>query len=130
MPGGPGRRPDGRLDGWGKITQGVRGVLDRLTSRDAHACHGLAGECRELGADTDSWRLRLLEGLRALVDARVVIMAELVNFGPDESAEALWRDYAQSTPVERTPEFPYVSRFAGGRLTLSRDEIWGRETWY
>jgi DNA-binding CsgD family transcriptional regulator len=122
-------------------------MLDRLTSRDAHACHGLAGECRELGADTDSWRLRLLEGLRALVDARVVIMAELVNFGPgadgpmrslathrvgwpDESAEALWRDYAQSTPVERTPEFPYVSRFAGGRLTLSRDEIWGRETWY
>lgn len=122
-------------------------MLDQLTSRDTHACHGLAGECRDLGADTDGWRLRLLQGLKELVGARVVIMAELVNLGPqaegpmrslathrvgwaDAAAEARWREYAQSTPVERTPEYPYINRFAGDRLTLTRDEIWGKETWY
>lgn len=118
-----------------------------MTSREAHACHGLAGECRALGADVDAWRRRLLEGLRGLVHARVVIVAELVNLGEqaggpmrslathrvgwvDEAAELRWRDYTQSVPVERTPEYPYINRFAGDRLTLTRDEIWGRETWY
>jgi DNA-binding CsgD family transcriptional regulator len=122
-------------------------MLDAITSRDAHACHALAGECRQLGADLDAWRRRLLDGLRSLVHARVVIVAELINLGPgapgpmrslathrtgwpDDRAEARWREYASTTPVERTPEFPYINRFAGDRLTLSRDEIWGRETWY
>lgn len=122
-------------------------MMDQMTARDAHACHELAGECRLLGADLDAWRTRLLDGLRVLVGARVVILSEMVNFGPggggpiralathrlgwaDDGAERRWRDYAGSVPVERTPEFPYISRFTGERLTLSRDEIWGRETWY
>lgn len=107
----------------------------------------LAGTCRELGTDVDAWRERMIGGLRGLVRAQVVILAELVNLGAeaqgpmrslathrvgwaDESAERKWGEYAESIPVERTPEFPYINRFAGDRLTLSRDEIWGRETWY
>lgn len=118
-----------------------------MTSQDVHVCHTLAGECRELGPDTDSWRVHLIGGLRTLVGARVVIMAELVNLGEeaegpmrslathrvgwaDQKSEERWREYAQSTPVQRTPEYPYINRFAGDRLTLSRDEIWGREAWY
>lgn len=122
-------------------------MLEHLTSHDAHACHTLAGECRELGTDTDSWRVHLIGGVRTLVGARVVIMAELVNLGEDAEgpmrslathrigwadpkSEERWREYAQSVPVQRTPEYPYINRFAGDRLTLSRDEIWGREAWY
>lgn len=122
-------------------------VLEYLSSRETHACHTLAGECRELGADTDAWRVRLIEGLRSLVGGGVVIMAELVNLGADAdgpmrslathrvgwadpASEERWAQYAQTVPVQRTPEFPYINRFAGDRLTLSRDEIWGRETWY
>lgn len=132
--------PRGR---WGTLFP----VFEHMNSQDAHRCHMLAGECRELGADSDGWRVHLIEGLRLLVGARVVIMAELVNLGPDAEgpmkslathrvgwadpvSEARWREYAQSTPVQRTPEYPYINRFAGDRLTLSRDEIWGRESWY
>jgi DNA-binding CsgD family transcriptional regulator len=122
-------------------------MIDSMTAADAHACHELVGDCRALGADRDAWRARLLEGLRGLVHARVIIFAELVNLGrdadgpmrslathrcgwPDDGSEQRWREYTQSVPVERTPEFAYFNRFSGDRLTLSRDEIWGRETWY
>ncbi|MFK7884003.1 MAG: LuxR C-terminal-related transcriptional regulator [Phycisphaerales bacterium] len=124
-----------------------RALFEHLTSRDVHACHELAGSCRELGADVDAWRERMIHGLRGLVRAQVVIMAELVNLGEqaeepmrslathrvgwaDDAAERRWAEYAASNPVERKPEFPYINRFKGDRLTLSRDEIWGRETWY
>lgn len=122
-------------------------MFEHLTSREVHDCHTLAGSCRDLGPDVDAWRHRLIDGLRGLVRARVVILAELVNLGEgapgpmrslathrvgwaDEAAERRWREYAQSMPVERTPEYPYINRFSGNRLTLSRDEIWGRESWY
>lgn len=122
-------------------------MFEHLTARDVHACHQLAGTCRDLGADVDAWRQRMIGGLRGLVRAQVVIMAELVNLGEgatgpmrslathrvgwaDERSETKWREYASNIPVERTPEYPYINRFAGDRLTLSRDEIWGRETWY
>ncbi len=122
-------------------------MLHVLSSQETHACHGLAGRCRDLGADPDAWRVQLLDGLRSLVGARVVIMAELVNLGSDADgpmrslathrvgwadpeSEERWTEYAQSVPVQRTPEFPYINRFAGEQLTLSRDEIWGRESWY
>lgn len=122
-------------------------MLDSITATDTHACHELVGDCRRLGADRDGWRVRLLQGLRSLVHARVIIIAELVNLGhaadgpmrslathrigwPDEGSEQRWREYTRSVPVERTPEFAYFNRFSGDRLTLSRDEIWGRESWY
>lgn len=122
-------------------------LLDHLSSHDTHHCHRIVDECRELGADTDGWRVRLIESLRTLVGARVIIMAELVNLGPaadgpmrslathrigwaDPQSEARWREYSQSVPVEHTPEYPYINRFTGQGLTLSRDEIWGRTSWY
>ncbi len=122
-------------------------MFEHLTARDVDACHRLAGTCRDLGSDVDAWRQRMINGLRGLVRAQVVIMAELVNLGEgasgpmkslathragwaDERSESKWREYASSIPVERTPEYPYINRFAGDRLTLSRDEIWGRGTWY
>jgi len=120
-----------------------------LSARDIHECHQIAGRCRDLGADVDAWRDRLLADLRAAVGAQVIISSEIDSFGADaasegqtrylgihragwisDQAERRWREYAQTIPVERTPEYPYLSKFSGKTLVLSRDEIWGRESWY
>ncbi len=118
-----------------------------LSARDIHECHQIAGRCRDLGADVDAWRQQLLSELRTIVDAQVIISSEIEHFGKindhdtrylgthrdgwiSNDAEVRWREYAQSIPVERTPEYPYLSKFSGETLVLSRDQIWGRESWY
>lgn len=124
-------------------------MLADLSARDIHECHQIAGRCRDLGTDVDAWRQRLLADLRACVGAQVIINSEIEHFGAQaasegrtrylgihragwisQEAERRWREYAQSIPVERTPEYPYLSKFSGKTLVLSRDQIWGRETWY
>lgn len=122
-------------------------MFAELSSRDVHECHLIAQRCRELGSDVDAWRHTLLENLRGFVGAQVIINSEIDNFGASneqqtrfiglhragwisDDAESRWREYAQSIPVERTPEYPYLSKFSGQTMVLSRDQIWGRETWY
>ncbi len=122
-------------------------MFAELSARDIHDCHTLASRCRDLGADVDAWRQHLLEELRTLVNAQVIISSEIEHFGSSgddetrylgthrdgwisDDAETRWREYAQSIPVERMPEYPYLSKFSGETLVLSRDQIWGRETWY
>ncbi len=122
-------------------------MFAELSARDVHECYQLAGRCRELGSDVDAWRNKLLDDLRTLVGAQVIINSEIENFGAtnesetkflgihragwiSDEAETRWREYAQSIPVERTPEYPYLSKFSGQTMVLSRDQIWGRETWY
>lgn len=122
-------------------------MFAELSARDMHDCHQIASRCRDLGADVDAWRNQLLNELRTIVDAQVIISSEIEHFGSSteqdtkylgthrdgwisEDAEVRWREYAQSIPVERTPEYPYLSKFSGETLVLSRDQIWGRESWY
>ena len=122
-------------------------MFAELSARDVHECHQIAAKCRDLGADVDAWHQSLLSDLRALVGAQVIINSEIENFGAtneeeprfiglhragwiSDEAESRWREYAQSIPVERTPEYPYLSKFSGKTMVLSRDQIWGRETWY
>ncbi len=123
-------------------------MFDDVSSTDVHACHSLVAECRDLGADVDAWRLHLIETLRSLVGARVIIATEMEHFGvhsedeetralgrhrvgwESDRAEEIWREYASSTPTERTPEFPYLSKYSGDAMLLGRDEIWGKENWY
>jgi DNA-binding CsgD family transcriptional regulator len=122
-------------------------MFAELSSRDVQECHQIARRCRDLGSDVDAWRHTLLGDLREFVGAQVIINSEIENFGNSndqktkfiglhragwisEEAETRWRDYAQSIPVERTPEYPYLSKFSGQTMVLSRDQIWGRETWY
>ncbi len=122
-------------------------MFANLSSRDVQDCHQIAGSCRDLGSHVNAWRHHLLNSLRELVGAQVVINSELENFGStndietkfialhragwiSDEAETRWRDYAQSVPVERTPEYPYLSKFSGQTMVLSRNQIWGKETWY
>ncbi|MBL4697222.1 MAG: response regulator transcription factor [Phycisphaerales bacterium] len=118
-----------------------------LSTQDVHACHQIAGRCRDLGADLDQWRNLLLNDLKAFVDAQVVINSEIDHFGNtsdqeskligrhrtgwiSDEAENRWLEYAQTIPVERTPEYPYLSKFSGQTMVLSRNQIWGKETWH
>ncbi|MGV6814112.1 MAG: LuxR C-terminal-related transcriptional regulator [Phycisphaerales bacterium] len=122
-------------------------MFANLSARDVQDCHQVAGTCRDLGAHVNAWRHHLLDSLRELVGAQVVINSEIENFGASgedetrfislhragwisDEAETRWREYAQSVPVERTPEYPYLSKFSGKTMVLSRDQIWGKETWY
>ncbi len=122
-------------------------MFSELSSRDVHECHQIVGRCRDLGAHVDGWRHELLNSLRDFVGAQVVIQSEIENFGSSspldpefiglhragwisDEAEDRWRTYSQSIPVNRTPEYPYLSKFSGNTMVLSRDEIWGRESWY
>lgn len=122
-------------------------MFTQLSSKDVHDCHGIAGRCRELGADVDAWRHTLLSDLREFVGAQVIINSEIENFGAtndrdikvignhrtgwiSDEAEKRWREYAQSIPVERTPEYPYLSKFSGKTMMLSRNQIWGSNTWH
>ena len=122
-------------------------MFAELSSKDVHECHQIARRCRDLGSDVDAWRTTLLTSLREFVGAQVIINSEIENFGAtnedeikvigihragwiSDEAESRWREYAQSIPVERTPEYPYLSKFSGQTMLLSRNQIWGRNTWY
>ncbi len=122
-------------------------MFSEISAFDVHECHGIARRCRDLGNDVDAWRHTLLNEIRTLVGAQVVIHSEIENFGNSsntksksiglhragwisDEAEGRWHEYARSIPVERTPEYPYLSKFNGSTMMLSRNQIWGRETWY
>jgi DNA-binding CsgD family transcriptional regulator len=122
-------------------------MFSEISAHDVHECHGIARRCRDLGNDVDAWRHTLLNELRSLVGAQVIINSEIENFGCtsdtksqsiglhragwiSDEAEGRWQEYARSIPVEHTPEYPYLSKFDGSTMMLSRNQIWGRDTWY
>lgn len=116
----------------------------RTTARHARAAFALVEDCRDLGADSLAWETRLVEGLRTLVGARVGIVGNMRHFASgktepvrslrlgwnDASAERTWRDYAERTPVERTPEYHLLSKIPERLITRRRDQIWPRDAWY
>lgn len=117
-----------------------------MKADDAVRGFRLVNECRTLGADSEGWRSHLFDGLRDLLDAQVVIGGEMRGFGgdqsafeslalhrvgwPSEQAERDWAQYAESSPMERKPEYPVLRDFDGPMVTLQRDNIWPREAWY
>ena len=116
----------------------------RVTPRHVRAAAALVEECRDLGADSLAWETHLIEGLRALVNAKVGIVGNMRHFasGRTESvrslrlgwdnpdAERAWLEYVERTPVERTPEYALLSKIPERLITRLRDQIWPREAWY
>lgn len=119
---------------------------DQMSAPDAIGAYRLLNDCRDLGADPVAWRSHFFDGLRALVSAQVVIGAEMRGFGDphappeamgvhrlgweSERAERAWAEYAETTPMERTPEYPRLRDFEGDMVTLRRDQIWRHDDWY
>ncbi len=119
---------------------------DRMTAKDAIRGYRLLNQCRDLGVDPANWREHFFDGLRSLVSAQVVIGGEMRGFDDpkqqfeamgirrvgweSEQAERSWTEYAESTPMERTPEYPRLRNFPGAMVTLQRDDIWHDKDWY
>ncbi len=119
---------------------------DSMNANDAILGFRLVNQCRDLGTDSDAWRGRLFDGIRDLIGAQVVIGGEMRGFDqpanqfeslalhrvgwPSEQAERSWAEYAESTPMERKPEYPRLRNFDGPMVTLQRDQIWAPAEWY
>lgn len=118
----------------------------RMTAHDAIRGYRLLNQCRERGVDPSAWRTHFFDGLRDLVNAQVVIGGEMRGFDDpsnqfeamgihrvgweSEEAERSWTEYAETTPMERTPEYPRLRNFKGKMVTLQRDDIWHEKDWY
>lgn len=121
----------------------------RVRAADVMKSTEILGACLEVGSDRAGWPERLIQGLRSLLGAQVVIAAEMTGLGsggpdrsvgifrsgwPDKAAERRWSEYAEHVPADKKPEYPVVVRaFRGERergVTLTRDAIWGGpEVW-
>src|SRR5688572_173756 len=127
----------------------------QLRADDVLRCFRIAGECRELGADSTGWQTHLAERVRAALEAQVVIARNTLHLAAglrpvslstirvgwrDEAAQRAWHDYVETVPMQQTPEYSRVINSgaaggegkAGGRggVLLSRHDVWDNTTWY
>lgn len=116
----------------------------RVHARHARACFALVDECRRLGADALAWETHLARGLRRLIDAKVVIVGNMHHFASgrtrairslrigwdDPAQERVWLEYVDRVPVERTPEYPLLSRLPDRLITRARRHLWPDADWY
>jgi len=116
----------------------------RVNARHARASFALVDECRALGADSLAWETHLAEGLRRLVHAKVVIVGNMRHFASghtqsvrsirigwnNPAQEHVWLEYVDRVPVERTPEYPLLSRLQERLVTRARRHLWPDADWY
>jgi DNA-binding CsgD family transcriptional regulator len=119
--------------------------LRGLRAADVLTCFRIAGECRDLGADSLAWQRHLVERVRGALDAQVVIAGNTLHLAAgqrpvslstirvgwrDEAAETSWREYADTVPIQRTPEYARIIGAGSRAVILSRDDVWERGVWY
>lgn len=116
----------------------------RVNARHARACFALLDEVLALGADSLAWETHLAHGLRRLVRAKVVIVGNMRHFASghteplrslrigwdDPEQERIWLAYVDRVPVERTPEYPLLSKLQERLVTRARRHLWPDADWY
>lgn len=115
-----------------------------VTTADLRAAHGLVEEVRGLGADFAAWHRHLMDGLRAMLGAHVVIGGAFEGFAPgiapkglhidragwaDAASRRAWEEYVGEVPAVRTPEYRALAGFTGKMIVRRRDEVWEPGTW-
>ncbi len=109
----------------------------------ARACFALIDNVCELGADSLAWETCLAHGLRRLVRAKVVIVGNMRHFASgraeslrtirvgwrDPEQERVWLEYVDRVPVERTPEYPLLSKLQDRLITRRRAHLWSDADW-
>lgn len=104
---------------------------ERLRLIDVRAAYRLIGECCELGNEAPAWRRHMLEGLRRLVGARVVLCMQIYDVGTDaerisaavdagflDTAErGLWGHYQRERAYR---DDPFHVRYYGDFSTVLR----------
>ncbi len=115
----------------------------RVNASFARACSALVDEVRRSGADSLAWETRLAHGLRRLVRAKVVIVGNMRHFASghteslrslrvgwdDPAQERVWLEYVDRVPVERTPEYPLLSKIPDRLITRRRSHLWTDADW-
>lgn len=119
--------------------------LSFLRSADVYECFRIVGECRELGADAEGWQTHLAERVRQALGAHVVIAGNTLHLAAgrrpvsvstirvgwrDEQAERAWREYADTVPMQQTPEYARIVNSCSSNILLNRDDVWDRACWY
>lgn len=118
-------------------------MSERVNARHARACLALVDECRSLGADSLAWETHLIQGLRRLVRAKVGIVGNMHHFASgrteslrsvrvgwdDPAEERVWLEYVDRVPVERTPEYPLLSKIPERLITRRRAQLWPEAEW-
>lgn len=121
-------------------------MMSQLRGDDVLRCFRIAGECRDLGADSTAWQTHLAERVRGVLDAQVVIAGNTLHLAPgrqpvslstirvgwrDESAQRAWREYVDTVQLQHTPEYSrIVNSDTANSVLLTRDDVWDRTTWY
>jgi DNA-binding CsgD family transcriptional regulator len=116
----------------------------RLRLTDVRAIFRLVGECRELGADSLTWREHLACEMRLLVKAQVGFVGEMagqkLGEGPmiqmvdlgwtSAGARSLWLRHHQEQQYERDPIMRRVSLQAVPLGTSLREQLVPDRPWY
>ena len=116
---------------------------DRITPAFARRCSGVVQQCRDVGADSLAWETHLIDALRTLVGAKVGIVGNMRHFASgrtqsvrslrrgwaDAAEERTWLEYVDRVPVERTPEYPLLSRIQERLITRTRSQLWPEAEW-
>jgi DNA-binding CsgD family transcriptional regulator len=121
------------------------GKAQRLRLQDVRAIYRLVGECRELGADSRTWRQHALTRLRVLVDAMVGVGGELAApFSPSNQAilqvvDVGWDSqkarhfhlaYHRSQAMAHDPFIRQFSRLPGRFNTRSPEQLINMRHWH
>lgn len=117
----------------------------RLRLSEVRALYGLVGECRELGADAQAWRLHALDRLRRLIAAQVGISGELTapaiegTRGLIQVLDVGWTSaaarryqyaYYQDQMLARDPFIRAFTRLHGRHNTRSPEQILQMRRWH
>lgn len=120
-------------------------TFNQLKAADVMTCFRIASECRDLGADAHAWQNHLAEQVRDALNAHVVIAGNTLHLAAgkepvslstirvgwrDDAAQRAWREYADSVPLQRTPEYSRIVGARAPRFVLTRDDVWDRAAWY
>ena len=112
---------------------------------DARRAFRLLGEIRELGHDPVAWRLRLLQGLTAILGAQVGLTGEMdlpytlnhtrpanpVDFGwAGERERRSWHAYFSRLDISDDPTWHEIYPHRGYPFTRCRDQFLSTSQWY
>jgi hypothetical protein len=117
---------------------------ERLRLKDVRSIYRLIGECNELGQAPSTWRMHMLEGLRALTGAQLALYMHIHDLsGPeerltealsagflDDTHARLWVHYQQNKAHRDDPfHMHYYRDFDGSLRTRSLDSVLDPQQW-
>lgn len=120
------------------------GKSGRVRLSDLRAAFRLIGECRDLRADSASWRLHAHGGLCRLVGARaavggecrwhrpagVFVVLQLLDLGLTPAQFDAFREFMRLCGLKNDPIFAPLNELTGRLVTRTRSQLVDDRDWY